>query len=59
MAQNTPKVKHDRDEDSRSALVRWIDTHPRTGWYCALLLTLNFMLNLVDALNVDPIWFAR
>lgn len=59
MAQTTPNVKPDPDEDSRGSLVAWIDKHPRTGWYCATFLTANFVLNLLDAIDVDPLWFAR
>lgn len=28
----------------------WIDGHPRTGWYVAILSTANFFLLLVDTL---------
>lgn len=55
MARPKPDVK----PDSRGALLRWIDDHPRTGWYCAAFLTLNFILNLLDAADIDLFWFAR
>lgn len=32
-------------------LVHWIDRHPRTGWYVAVVVTVNLavsILNLVD-----------
>lgn len=29
-----------------SGLARFVDQHPRTGWYIALLMTLNTVLNL-------------
>lgn len=40
-------------------VLEWIDVHPRTGWYLVVILTANFFLNLMDALDVDPLWFAR
>lgn len=40
-------------------LLEWTDVHPRTGWYLVIILTLNFILNLLDALDVDPLWFVR
>ena len=55
MARPDPDVK----PDSRRALIAWLDAHPRTGWYCAFILTLNFILNLMDAIDVDPLWFMR
>lgn len=27
--------------------VRWIDTHPRTGWYVAVMVTLNLVVSIV------------
>lgn len=50
MTDNKPNVKE---------LLDWIDAHPRTGWYLVVILTLNFVLNLLDALDVDPLWFVR
>ena len=32
------------------SLVEFVDTHPRTGWYIALLLSLNTVLNVLDLL---------
>lgn len=28
--------------------VAWIDSHPRTGWYVASVVTLNLLVNLVN-----------
>lgn len=28
-------------------VVDWIDTHPRTGWYIAVVVTLNFIVSVV------------
>lgn len=33
-----------------SALARFVDEHPRTGWYIAVLMTLNTVLNLAALL---------
>jgi hypothetical protein len=30
----------------------WIDAHPRTGWYIVIIATLNFLLNLADAIDL-------
>lgn len=30
--------------------MRWIDEHPRTGWYIASFTTLNAILNTIDVL---------
>ena len=59
MNENKPNVKGRRRPAWISAWFEWIDCHPRTGWYLAVILTLNFVLNLLDALDLDPLWFAR
>lgn len=28
--------------------IAWIDAHPRTGWYVAVMVTLNLLVNLVN-----------
>jgi hypothetical protein len=33
--------------DGHAALISWIECHPRTGWYIAVLTTLNVVLNLL------------
>ena len=38
----------DQQVKRHSPLVEWVDTHPRTGWYVAALLTLNTVLNVLD-----------
>jgi hypothetical protein len=30
----------------------WIEVHPRTGWYIAIMATLNVILNLLDAIDL-------
>jgi hypothetical protein len=30
----------------------FVDQHPRLGWYIAILATLNFILNLIDAVDL-------
>jgi hypothetical protein len=30
-------------------IVAWIDSHPRTGWYIAVMVTLHFVLELAQA----------
>lgn len=45
-----PPVKSRRDKFD-DAVVRWIDCHPRTGWFIMTLLLLNTALNLLDLLN--------
>lgn len=57
MTDKTPNVK--RYPQRVRPLLEWIDYHPRTGWYLVVILTLNFVLNLLDALDLDPLWFAR
>lgn len=54
-----PKKNVKRYPTRMRPLLEWIDCHPRTGWYLATILTLNFALNLMDALDLDPLWFAR
>lgn len=29
----------------------WLDTHPRTGWYIAVMVTANVVLNILDLLH--------
>jgi len=59
MARSDRNVK----SDAAGLNVRWsqrcldsffdfIEHHPRTGWYIALLATLNFFLNLIDAFDL-------
>lgn len=31
-------------------LINWIEHHPRTGWYTAVLTTANFLLLFIDRL---------
>lgn len=31
--------------------VRWLDGHPRTGWYIAAMVTVNVALNVLDLLH--------
>lgn len=28
-------------------IVTWIDSHPRTGWYIAVIVTLNFLVSVI------------
>jgi hypothetical protein len=58
MSHEQPNVKRQYPRPVR-ALLEWIDEHPRTGWYLVVILTVNFALNLMDALDVDPLWFIR
>lgn len=58
MTHDKPNVKRPYPERFK-ALLEWVDAHPRTGWYLVVILSLNFALNLMDALDVDPLWFAR
>lgn len=37
----------------------WFREHPLTGWYIACLVMFNTFLNLMDALDVDPLWFTH
>ena len=57
VAHQDPDVKSDEaprppPDDSclglRERLIRWIDCHPRTGWYLCIIATLNLLLNLLD-----------
>lgn len=32
-------------------ILRWIDAHPRTGWYVSLIVTLDLVLNLIDVFH--------
>lgn len=57
MPQKEPKVKW--RSNPLVCFLTWVDAHPRTGWYISLMLTLNFILNLLDALDADPLWFVR
>jgi hypothetical protein len=56
MARDDRNVKSDPAGTNLAALIErcltWIEYHPRTGWYIALLATLNFFLNLVDAFDL-------
>lgn len=58
MTHPEPDVKRQYPKGSRP-LLEWIDSHPRTGWYLVFMLSLNFALNLMDALDVDAFWFIR
>ena len=29
----------------------WVDAHPRTGWYVAVVVTLDFLLHLMQAVG--------
>jgi hypothetical protein len=42
-----------RDERNvKQRLLDWIESHPRTGWYIAVIATANFILNLIDAFDL-------
>ena len=41
MTRHEHNVKH-----YSSGLAKFVDEHPRTGWYIAALMTLNTLLNL-------------
>lgn len=30
----------------------WLDQHPRTGWYVAVIVTLDFILHLLESFNL-------
>lgn len=57
MTQKDPNVK--QYPRRLRPLFDWIDAHPRTGWYIVLIMSANFALNLLDAMDVDPFWFVR
>ena len=56
MARDDRNVKSDPAGINLAALVdrclTWVEHHPRTGWYIALLATANFFLNLIDAFDI-------
>lgn len=29
-------------------MIRWIDQHPRTGWYVAIVVTLDFVMQILS-----------
>ena len=33
-------------------LVYWIDDHPRTGWYIAVVVTADFILHILESSSV-------
>lgn len=40
----------DREPDVKGLhqkLMRWIDEHPRTGWYVSVVVTLNLLVTVV------------
>ena len=48
MTDQRQHVKHAAGRNTDGSLIRWIDRHPRTGWYvAAYLLALNYLLDLV------------
>ena len=53
MAQGTPSVKENPQghRNLRTLVLQcrdWIDSHPRTGWYIAVLVTLNFLISVAQ-----------
>lgn len=53
MAQGNPPVKENPQghRDNRTLVRRcrdWIDNHPRTGWYIAFMVTLNFIVTVAQ-----------
>ena len=52
MTHDDRHVKSDPAGENKRGLVRdcldFVDSHPRLGWYIALLATLNFGLNVLD-----------
>ena len=55
MTRDDRHVKHVSAGGNRGVKERcfdWIESHPRTGWYIAVVATLNFFLNLIDAFNL-------
>lgn len=41
-----------REPNVKQRVLDWLECHPYTGWYIALLATLNFFLNLIDAFDL-------
>lgn len=33
---------------TKERTISWVDSHPRTGWYLMVLMTLNLLLSVVD-----------
>ncbi len=54
MARNDDPHKESAGVFSRAGLrcLLWIESHPRTGWYVAVMATLNLVLNLIDAFDL-------
>lgn len=50
MAGEKPDVKgvRGRFKAAWACCLVWVDAHPRTGWYVAIVLTLDFMLSILD-----------
>ncbi len=45
--QNTAtKVKEPAGE--KPGWLRWVDSHPRTGWYICAIVTLDFLINVLE-----------
>lgn len=44
MARETANVKQ--------RVLDWLCDHPYTGWYIAVIATLNLILNFIDAFNI-------
>ncbi len=55
MAHSNDSHKETAGEKGERGLVTrciyWIESHPRTGWYIAVMATLNVILNLLDAVD--------
>lgn len=35
----------------KMGLIDWIDTHPRTGWYLVLVVTIDLALNVLEVFH--------
>lgn len=46
IAQEREEIKYPRGP--LGWFLRWIDCHPRTGWYIVAVGTANLLLNIVD-----------
>jgi hypothetical protein len=55
MASNDDPCKEDAGTKPSGVVERclwWLEAHPRTGWYIAIMATVNVILNLIDAFDL-------
>jgi hypothetical protein len=58
MTHHDPDVKDEAGgiRERLTAWRDWIDTHPRTGWYIAVVTTLNLLMTILQVFHEPLDW---